>query len=238
MLRQPTLSSRRSGAADICHEDGVMTALALPQSSMPWNWPRVGALSGALSLHLVVLLLLLIPPVALRVLDPPPPDITHVRVLDPPPKLEEPPLPTPPKVIPEVRQKPVRPAPPAAVAPPIVESPLPAQQADPTPPPRDQAPTAPVDVAPTALAYNVRTRIAYPRDAARMHQHGTVILSVLVGADGVPQSIEIEKSSGWRSLDNAARDAVRHWTFQPGTRNGIATALWARVPISFDLQTL
>ena len=52
------------------------------------------------------------------------------------------------------------------------------------------------------------------------------------------QTIEIEKSSGFRSLDIAARDAVRHWTFRAGTRNGITAALWARVPISFSLTPL
>jgi protein TonB len=102
----------------------------------------------------------------------------------------------------------------------------------------DIPPTAPAEVAPVALAYNTRTRIPYPRDAFQLHQQGTVVLSVLVGVDGVPQTVEIEKSSGSRSLDVAARDAVRHWTFQAGTRNGITTALWARVPIKFDLQAL
>jgi protein TonB len=54
----------------------------------------------------------------------------------------------------------------------------------------------------------------------------------------VPQTIEIEKSSGFRSLDVAARDTVRQWTFQAGTRNGLAAALWARVPITFTLNML
>jgi len=108
-------------------------------------------------------------------------------------------------------------------------------QADPGPPAANDLPTAPVDSDPTALAYLTRTRVAYPREAIALHQQGTVILRVLVGSDGLPRTIEIDRSSGSRSLDNAARDAVRRWTFQPGTRNGVATALWARVPIKFDL---
>jgi protein TonB len=59
---------------------------------------------------------------------------------------------------------------------------------------------------------------------------------VLVGSDGVPQQVEIEKSSGSHSLDESARDAVRRWTFQPGTRAGVAAALWARIPIAFRLD--
>ncbi len=78
----------------------------------------------------------------------------------------------------------------------------------------------------------------YPRDALQAHQQGTVVLRVLVGTDGVPQTVEIEQSSGSRSLDNAAREAVRKWTFQSGTRNGIPAPLWARVPVAFSLQLL
>ena len=216
-----------------------MTALALPQpTTLQWNWPRVGALPGALSLHFIVIVLLLVPPTAMRLLRPMVPDITYARVLDPPKPLDEPQLPQPKPLVHEVRQKPVVKPVQAPVAPPVLESNVPAQQADPTPPAPDITPTTPAEVMPVALAYNTRTRIPYPHDAAKLHQQGTVILSVLVGADGAPQTIEIEKSSGFRSLDLAARDAVRHWTFQAGTRNGITTALRARVPITFTLDML
>ncbi len=216
-----------------------MTALALSQpTTLQWNWPRVGALSGALSLHFIVIVLLLVPPTAMRLLRPMVPDITYARVLDPPKPLDEPQLPQPTQWVHEVRQKPMVKPVRAPVAPPVLESNMPAQQADPTPPAPDITPTMPAEVMPVALAYNTRTRIPYPHDAAKLHQQGTVILSVLVGADGVPQTIEIEKSSGFRSLDLAARDAVRHWTFQAGTRNGVTTALRARVPITFTLDML
>jgi protein TonB len=170
-------------------------------------------LSGALSLHLIAIVLLLVPPAAMTLLRPAISEVTHVRVLDPPRQEEEPPLPKPQKILHEVHQKPTPVPVRAPVAPPPVESNMPAQQADPTPPTPDITPTAPADVAPTALAYNVRTKIPYPGDAAKLHQQGTVILSVLVGADGRPQTIEIEKSSGFRTLDNAAREALRRWTF-------------------------
>jgi protein TonB len=216
-----------------------MTALALPQpTTLQWNWPRVGALSGALSLHFIVIVLLLVPSTAMRLLRPMVPDITYARVLDPPKPLDEPQLPQPKPLVHEVRQKPVVKPVQAPVALPVLESNMPAQQADPTPPAPDITLTKPAEVMPVALAYNTRTRIPYPHDAAKLHQQGTVILSVLVGADGVPQTVEIEKSSGFRSLDLAARDAVRHWTFQAGTRDGITAALRARVPITFTLDTL
>ena len=215
-----------------------MTALALPQQDWPrWNWPRVGALSGTLSLHVIAILLLLVPPTAIKLLKAPT-DVIDVVLVEPKPKFEEPTLPQPPQIVHEVKRKPPVVPIQAPVAPPVVESTMPSQVADPAPPAVETPPAAALDVAPTALAYNTRTRIPYPKDAAQAHQQGTVILRVLVGVDGTVQSIEIEKSSGSRSLDLAARNAVTHWTFQAGTRNGITTALWARVPIAFSLQQL
>jgi protein TonB len=119
----------------------------------------------------------------------------------------------------------------------VADSPFPTP-VDPTPPAPDSGTLAPADTAPSPLAYLTRTPVKYPRDALQRHEQGTVILRVLVGADGLPQSVEIEKSSGSRSLDQAARAAVEHWTFQPGTLNGVRAALWARVPIAFDLRQL
>jgi protein TonB len=234
------LSPRRTGAAATPSDGFIMTAIALPQSTAPqWNWPRVGALSGAMSLHFAALVLLLIPPTAMTLLRPQRTEIVTARMIDPPKTIPEPQPPQPPRIVHEVRPKPVIVPKPTQVQTPVAESSMQSQLADPAPTPTiDAPPTAPADVAPTALAYNVRTRIPYPGDAAKMHQQGTVILRVLVGADGTVQTIEIEKSSGSRSLDTAARDAVRRWTFQAGTHSGIATALWARVPITFSLTTL
>jgi protein TonB len=217
-----------------------MTTLALSQPAvLQWNWPRVGALSGALSLHFIAFVLLLVPPTAMTLLRPALPDVTDVRILEPPPRqLEEPVPPTPKKIVHEVRQVSTPPKPVQTPVAPPVESQMPSQVADPGPPGPTRTPTAPADLAPVALPYNTRTRIPYPLDAAKLRQQGTVILNVLVGSDGLPQTVEIEKSSGFRALDFAARDAVRHWTFQAGTRNGISAALWARVPITFSLQTL
>jgi protein TonB len=91
------------------------------------------------------------------------------------------------------------------------------------------------DAAPSALAYNNRTEVPYPFEAMRRREQGTVMLRVLVGIDGKPGQIEIERSSGSHALDIAARDAVRRWSFRPGMRGGVAYAAWARVPISFKL---
>jgi protein TonB len=218
-----------------------MSTLTLPQGpSLRLNWPRVGALSGTLSLHLLAISLLLIPATAMQLIKPPPADVIVAHWVEPkPPLAEEPVLPKPPPLVRhEVRRQPTPVPEHTPVASPPADSNMPSQPADPGPPAKDEIPAAAADTAPTALAYYTRTRVAYPREAIALRQQGTVILRVLVGTDGIPQAVEIETSSGSRSLDNAARDAVKRWTFQAGTRNGMRTALWARVPVRFDLLNL
>ena len=217
-----------------------MTAIAThaPIPALKLNWPRVGALSGSMSLHLYVLALLLTPPIAIQLLKHVEPDSpTFVRVISTPVEVVEPAPPTPvhheahPRVTPHItaveQSAPLVTAPATTVSIPMT-----------APPTETGTSSAAEDVAPTALAYNTRTRVEYPRDSLLRGEHGTVVLRVLVGTDGLPQTVEIETSSGSRSLDIAARDAVKHWSFRPGTREGVAHSAWARVPIAFDLSTL
>lgn len=73
----------------------------------------------------------------------------------------------------------------------------------------------------------------YPADAIARQQSGDVVLRVQVGSDGLPKDVEVESSSGVESLDAAAREAVRGWTFNPRQRDGQAIEQWVLVPISF-----
>jgi protein TonB len=215
-----------------------MTALASYASPIgQLNWPRIGALSGSLSMHLFILALLLTPPIAMQLLKRTDTDTFVVHVIPKPPEVvPEPPPPnpvhreTPPRATPRVT--PVR-----TVTIPIEPTNMPVFTPDPIAPIASTA-AAPVEVAPTALAYGSSTHVPYPREALLRREQGTVILRVLVGSDGIPQRIEIETSSGSPRLDAAARDAVKHWSFRPGTSNGAATSAWARVPIAFNLTAL
>jgi protein TonB len=86
------------------------------------------------------------------------------------------------------------------------------------------------------LAYDVSPAPRYPRQALRSSAQGTVVLKVLVDAQGRPQDVVIERSSGHRLLDQAARDQVlAKWRFHPATREGRAVAAYALVPIAFTL---
>lgn len=202
------------------------------------SWPRVAALSGTLSLHALIVLVLLVPPVAYELTRPPHEETVFVRqITEPPPVPVVPPDPHPPPLqhhpLPHVAVVHAPVAPPPVVS--DMPSSIPAQDPTPIAP---VEPAAPAETAPTPLAYGAQTRVPYPIEAVRRHEHGTVVLRVLVGQDGRPQTIEVETSSGSPRLDAAARSAVEKWTFRAGTRGGLAFAAWARVPITFDLQSL
>jgi len=218
-----------------------MTALAVHASHASQeshlSWPRVGAWSGSFSLHLIILAMLVVPPVALQVVrqvqrDP------VIRLIDPPVKTVEPDLP-----VPVIHQtvKPIKretPPPIARVTEETSDMAYTAPQVDFAPPAIHDAPAVAVDTEPSAITYGKQTRVAYPRESLRNREQGTVVLRVLVGADGVPQAVEIEKTSGWPRLDRAARDAVKGWSFHAAMRNGVAHSAWALVPVTFNLQTL
>jgi protein TonB len=75
----------------------------------------------------------------------------------------------------------------------------------------------------------------YPALARRRRQEGVVLLAVLVDAAGRPESVEVQSSSGFASLDDAAVAAVKDWEFEPGRRDGEPVASRVEVPIQFQL---
>lgn len=119
------------------------------------------------------------------------------------------------------------PATPAPSAPPI--SPVPVVPAPSTPSPRLELPSS-------NAAYLQNPAPAYPVASKRMGEQGKVVLRVLIGADGLPQKIELQQSSGYDRLDRQAQEAVMRWRFVAGKRNGIAEAMWHLVPINFVLE--
>lgn len=60
----------------------------------------------------------------------------------------------------------------------------------------------------------------YPDEAVRRGEQGQVVLLIHVTADGLAGQVDIERSSGFRLLDRAARDAVATWRFVPAVENG------------------
>jgi protein TonB len=74
----------------------------------------------------------------------------------------------------------------------------------------------------------------YPKESQRRREHGTVLLRVLVDAAGRPAQVQVERSSGFDRLDNAAREAVEKFLFRPYEVNGVAQPAQVLIPIGFD----
>lgn len=80
------------------------------------------------------------------------------------------------------------------------------------------------------LRERIESRIVYPEEAIRRGQEGEVLLRIRVGEGGVPGEIRIARSSGARSLDEAARIGVARAAPLP-SRPG-----WFEVPVRFFLR--
>ena len=76
----------------------------------------------------------------------------------------------------------------------------------------------------------------YPLAARRAHSEGITEVLVLVDESGRARSVQIYRSSGHDTLDQAALDAVRGAVFRPYTENGVARSVQVIVPISFSLN--
>lgn len=170
----------------------------------------------------------------------------------PPPPPKAPPVPPPPRpaVVKKATPKPT-PVPLAVTeAAPPPNAPLVAA-AEPQPPAAPAAPAAAPTPAPAAPAAPAPERVelpssnaaylqnpapGYPAISKRMGEQGKVLLRVFIAADGTPQKIELNQSSGFDRLDRQAHDAVMRWRFVPGKRNGVPESMWFLVPINFVLE--
>jgi protein TonB len=69
----------------------------------------------------------------------------------------------------------------------------------------------------------------YPSASRRMEEEGTVALRFLVGIDGKIVQSEIEKSSGFKRLDEAARTGLSKCQFKPATVDGKPEQAWTTI---------
>ena len=76
----------------------------------------------------------------------------------------------------------------------------------------------------------------YPAEAKRNRQQGVALFRVVVSAAGQAESVTLSKSSGHRSLDNSALEAVRKWKFHPATIGGVKVSSTVKVPVRFRLD--
>jgi protein TonB len=203
---------------------------------------RIAAGAGAIALNVAVLLLLLVPAGLPDVVAPASRGIIVVPVIErtvPP----VPPIPVPVTAPTTPATPTIRTQAPPDVAPVVdqvvvEDGTLPADEV--LVPVTDSSAT---DIAPPTgpvagmrLEYAKAPAPPYPRDALRAGLQGTVLLQVLVDVDGRPLRVEVQKGSGHRELDDAARRFVlKHWTFRPATQDGRPVQAIGIVPIAYDL---
>jgi TonB family protein len=75
---------------------------------------------------------------------------------------------------------------------------------------------------------------AYSEEARKAHMSGTVLLSVVVSAEGIPRDIKVLRSLGL-GLDEKAVEAVRTWRFRPGMKDGNPVAVQSTIEVNFRL---
>ncbi len=76
----------------------------------------------------------------------------------------------------------------------------------------------------------------YPKAALMNEETGTVTMGFLISPDGKVVESKVEKSSGSKSLDKAALSALSLCKFKPGTKDGKADQLWAKVDFVWKLE--
>jgi TonB family protein len=74
----------------------------------------------------------------------------------------------------------------------------------------------------------------YSEQAKKSRYEGTVLLRLVIDEHGIPREIRVVQSLGL-GLDEKAIEAVRHWRFQPGVKDGRAVSVDANVEVSFRL---
>lgn len=80
---------------------------------------------------------------------------------------------------------------------------------------------------------------AYPSDAKKLGEEGAVGLALFLTEEGRVQKAEVDASSGFVRLDQAAAlHALKAWRFVPCTENGVPVACWHKIKFRFQLKDL
>jgi protein TonB len=104
------------------------------------------------------------------------------------------------------------------------------------------APTQPVAAMPaqpktiSSVEYLQPPQPEFPSMSRRMGEQGKVLLRILVNEKGRAERIDIQHSSGFARLDEAARAAAARALFKPYIEDGKAMSVYVVVPIGFQLD--
>lgn len=125
------------------------------------------------------------------------------------------------------------PVPPAPISSPVAAPSVPVAAVASTPP----APAPAKVVLPSSDAdYLNNPKPPYPPMSKRMNEQGNVMVRIYIDADGLPQKAELQRTSGFERLDQAALAVVMKWRYVPGKRGGTPEAMWMGTTIKFILE--
>ncbi len=175
---------------------------------------------------------IVIPPLETKVIEEVKPPPVDKPPPPPPPKLAAPP----PPYIPPPEVKFDTPPPPATNAIAAVSAVKPAVEAPVPVPKAEAAPPAPPKRTPAVVDANACEKPEYPAASLRAQETGLVVLSFLIGPDGTVQDSKVQKSSGSRKLDEAARSALSLCKFKPATVDGKPEQAWARIEYEWKID--
>jgi TonB family protein len=75
----------------------------------------------------------------------------------------------------------------------------------------------------------------YTPEASDAKVEGTVLLSVVIGTDGIAHDINVVKGIG-SGLDEKAVQALQLWKFEPGQKDGAPVQVRAQIEVNFRLK--
>jgi protein TonB len=91
-------------------------------------------------------------------------------------------------------------------------------------------------VAPAVLVPSSRVLPRYPAIARRARIQATVVLRIVIDADGRVGAIEVLRSPDPRwGFDLEAIEAVKQWRYRPAVLHGAPVPAYARVIVEFTL---
>jgi TonB family protein len=75
----------------------------------------------------------------------------------------------------------------------------------------------------------------YSEEARAVKVAGPVLLTVVIGADGLATDIAVTRGLGF-GLDEQAVKAIGQWRFQPGAKDGLPVPVQAQIEVNFRLM--
>jgi protein TonB len=85
-----------------------------------------------------------------------------------------------------------------------------------------------------SIEYIRADKPVFPRESQRKREYGTVLVRVLVDSSGRPAQLQVERTSGYERLDEAALRCVEKFRFRPYEVNGVARSAQVLIPVGFD----